>query len=168
MSVSDLYIPAIDLPILLQENMWSRILGKYINRSQTHECGNGDWGRTIPRKGIHTVNGIFIAVHVHLRELLNTKQGFNFLKSYFTAIIVSLLACYHQKDFLYPKSYFVRPSQNFLAVFLFSRQEFSHHAGIFPVISPSPFFIPGRLPSPVPADGREQALSNEKKRRGCQ
>jgi hypothetical protein len=26
---------------------------EYINRSQTHECGNWDWGRTIPRKGIH-------------------------------------------------------------------------------------------------------------------
>jgi hypothetical protein len=26
---------------------------EYINRSQTHECGNRDWGRTIPRKGIH-------------------------------------------------------------------------------------------------------------------
>ncbi len=26
---------------------------KYINRSQTHECGNYDWGRAIPRKGIH-------------------------------------------------------------------------------------------------------------------
>ncbi len=25
---------------------------KYINRSQTHECGNWDWGRAIPRKGI--------------------------------------------------------------------------------------------------------------------
>ncbi len=26
---------------------------EYINRSQTHECGNWDWGRAIPRKGIH-------------------------------------------------------------------------------------------------------------------
>ncbi len=26
---------------------------EYINRSQTHECGNGDWGRAISRKGIH-------------------------------------------------------------------------------------------------------------------
>ncbi len=25
----------------------------YINRSQTHECANWDWGRPIPRKGIH-------------------------------------------------------------------------------------------------------------------
>ncbi len=26
---------------------------EYINRSQTHECGNWGWGRAIPRKGIH-------------------------------------------------------------------------------------------------------------------
>ncbi len=26
---------------------------EYINRSQKHECGNWDWGRAIPRKGIH-------------------------------------------------------------------------------------------------------------------
>jgi hypothetical protein len=47
-SVSDLYIPTIGLPILLEE-ICRPILGLY--RSQTHECGN--WGRAIPRKGIH-------------------------------------------------------------------------------------------------------------------
>jgi hypothetical protein len=39
-SVSDLYIPTIDLPILLHE-----ICGlclSFVNRSQTHECGNWD------------------------------------------------------------------------------------------------------------------------------
>ncbi len=25
---------------------------EYINRSRSHECGNWDWGRAIPRKGI--------------------------------------------------------------------------------------------------------------------
>ncbi len=34
----------------------------YINRSQTLECGNWGWGRAIPRKGIPTVSGIFVAV----------------------------------------------------------------------------------------------------------
>ncbi len=29
---------------------------EYINGSQTHECGNWDWGRAIPRKGIHRWN----------------------------------------------------------------------------------------------------------------
>jgi hypothetical protein len=41
-SVSDLYIPTIDLPILLQENMWTDRSWEYINRSQTHEGGNWD------------------------------------------------------------------------------------------------------------------------------
>jgi hypothetical protein len=40
-SVSDLYIPLIGLPILLQENRWANSR-EYINRSQTHECGNWD------------------------------------------------------------------------------------------------------------------------------
>jgi hypothetical protein len=53
-SVRDLYISRIDLPILLQgKNMWTNTgnillvfrpeccqYWKYINRSQTHECGN--------------------------------------------------------------------------------------------------------------------------------
>ncbi len=26
---------------------------EYINHSQTHECGNWDWGRAIPRKEVH-------------------------------------------------------------------------------------------------------------------
>jgi hypothetical protein len=34
-SVSDLYIPMIGLPILLQENRWTDCG----NRSQIHECG---------------------------------------------------------------------------------------------------------------------------------
>jgi hypothetical protein len=36
-SVSDLCIPTIGLPILLQENMWTDP-GIIKNRSQTHEC----------------------------------------------------------------------------------------------------------------------------------
>ncbi len=32
------------------ENLWTV---EYINRSQTHDCGNWDWDRAIPRKGIH-------------------------------------------------------------------------------------------------------------------
>jgi hypothetical protein len=39
MSVKDLYISRINLPILLRGNMWTEPEG-YINRSQTHECGN--------------------------------------------------------------------------------------------------------------------------------
>ncbi len=41
-SVSDIYIPAIGLSILLQETMWTDPGNIYINRSQTHEFGNWD------------------------------------------------------------------------------------------------------------------------------
>ncbi len=60
-SVSDLYIHTIDLPILLQEyadRSWENI-----NHSKTHESGNLDWGRAIPRKGIHTWDFPRIAYH---------------------------------------------------------------------------------------------------------
>jgi hypothetical protein len=39
-------------PILLQDNMWPE-RGNTLDRSQTHECGNWDWGRAIPFLGIH-------------------------------------------------------------------------------------------------------------------
>jgi hypothetical protein len=53
-SVRNLHISWIGMPILLQGNMWSVDPSlEYINRSQTHECGNWDRGREIPRKGIH-------------------------------------------------------------------------------------------------------------------
>ncbi len=34
-------------------NMWTDPGNIYNYPSQTHECGNWDWGRAIPRKGIH-------------------------------------------------------------------------------------------------------------------
>ncbi len=37
------------------ENMWSDPGNVCINRLQTHECGNWDWGRAIPRKGVHNM-----------------------------------------------------------------------------------------------------------------
>jgi hypothetical protein len=51
-SVSDLYIPKIDLPILLQE-ICGPILGIYKSLTETHECGNWDCCRAIPKEGIH-------------------------------------------------------------------------------------------------------------------
>ncbi len=51
----DLYISRIELPFLLQGNIWTNT-GEYINHSQTHECGNWDWGHAIPRKEIHKWN----------------------------------------------------------------------------------------------------------------
>jgi len=52
-SVSDSYIPTVGLPILLEENRWTDWGDIYIDRSQTQECGNWDWGRAIPFLGIH-------------------------------------------------------------------------------------------------------------------
>ncbi len=38
-------------------NIWTDPGGwEYINRSETHECGNWGWGRAIPRKGIYKWN----------------------------------------------------------------------------------------------------------------
>ncbi len=54
-SVSILYIPTMGLPFLLEE-ICGPILQEYINRSQTHECGNWGWGHAIPRKGIYKRN----------------------------------------------------------------------------------------------------------------
>ncbi len=49
-SASYLFIPTIDLPILLQE-ICGPILGIYKSLSDTRDCGNWDWGRAIPGKG---------------------------------------------------------------------------------------------------------------------
>ena len=51
-SVRYLYITTINLPILPQE-ICEPILEVCINSSQANECGNRDWGRAVPRKGIH-------------------------------------------------------------------------------------------------------------------
>jgi hypothetical protein len=54
-SVSDLYIPRIGPHIFLQQNMQID-RGEYINRLQTHECGNWDCGQAIPFLGIFVSN----------------------------------------------------------------------------------------------------------------
>jgi hypothetical protein len=41
-SVSGLYIPRIGLPIWVQQNSQTYLSWEYINRSQIHECGNGE------------------------------------------------------------------------------------------------------------------------------
>ncbi len=50
-SVSDLYIPG--SVCLFCWRKYVDLSWDYINRSQTHECGNWGWGRAIPRKGIN-------------------------------------------------------------------------------------------------------------------
>ncbi len=69
-SVSNLFIPTIDLPILLRE-ICGPILGIYINRSQTYEWGNRDWGPQFPEK--EYINGIFIAVHSYAPSIRSQR-----------------------------------------------------------------------------------------------
>ncbi len=54
----------------------------YINRSQTNECGNWDWGRAIPRKGIHKWDFrcsalCFAGALVHFAYLLVWQSCYN-------------------------------------------------------------------------------------------
>ncbi len=55
-SVSELYFPTMGLPFLLEEILYVDRSWEYIDRSQTHECGNWGWGRAIPRKEIYKRN----------------------------------------------------------------------------------------------------------------
>ncbi len=49
--VSELYIPTMGLPFLLEE-ICGPILVIYKSLTDTYKCGNCGWGRAIPRKGI--------------------------------------------------------------------------------------------------------------------
>jgi hypothetical protein len=50
---------------------------EYINRSQTHECGNWGWGRAIPRKGIYKRNCRCSVDLIHTRlNLIPTRLDF--------------------------------------------------------------------------------------------
>ncbi len=72
-SVSELYIPTLGLPFLLEDRSW-----EYINCSQTHGCGNWGWGRAIPRKGIYKRNCRCSAGNIMIRSglLLPGSLGF--------------------------------------------------------------------------------------------
>jgi hypothetical protein len=76
-SARDLYISRISLPILLQGNMFTR--------SQTHECGNWDWGRAIPRKVIHNWDFPFsVFTHGNWNHEWNTLLVLRWLLGYST------------------------------------------------------------------------------------
>ncbi len=64
-SVRDLYIPRIGPhAYFLQQNRQIKTW-EYINRSQTHECGNWDCGRAIPFLGIFVYNLRYLS-YIHL------------------------------------------------------------------------------------------------------
>ncbi len=79
-SVRDLYISRIGLPILLHGNIdrsW-----EYINHSQIHECGIWDWGRAIPNKGIHKWDFSF---KCGLSQTDHLSGNYSFKKNYLKA-----------------------------------------------------------------------------------
>ncbi len=59
-SVSDLYIPTMDLPILLQENIWTDP-GNLINAHRRMDLEIGTEAGQLPGK--EYINGIFFAVY---------------------------------------------------------------------------------------------------------
>jgi hypothetical protein len=62
--------PLIGLPILLQENRWTERGYIYcIDRSQTHECGNWDWGR----RNLFSGN-TYIQISLQWSWLINTEK----------------------------------------------------------------------------------------------
>ncbi len=63
-SVSDLYIPRISLPVLLQEILYLDRSWEYINCSQTYECFEIE---TEAAQFPECINGIFVAVYIVLR-----------------------------------------------------------------------------------------------------
>jgi hypothetical protein len=73
-SVSELYITTMGLPVLLEE-ICRLILGIYsINRSKTHECGNGAEAALFPEK--EDINGIAVAVHYSVGAGQNLSRNF--------------------------------------------------------------------------------------------
>ncbi len=55
-SVSELYCIYPRWDCLFCWRKYVDLSWEYINRSQTHKCGNWGWGRAIPRKGIYKRN----------------------------------------------------------------------------------------------------------------
>ncbi len=70
-SVSDLYIPLIGLP---NRKIGGPNVCIYKDRSQTHECGNWNWGRAIPWKGIHKCD-FRCSVSLEMGLLLSSNFG---------------------------------------------------------------------------------------------
>ncbi len=53
---------------------------EYINRSQTHKCGNWYWGHAIPRKGIYRCNFLCSAYNLRPSGFNNACAWHNVLK----------------------------------------------------------------------------------------
>ncbi len=75
-SVSDSYIFPGSVHIFSCSRIGRRIVGiQYINRSQTHECGNFDWGRAIPFLWIFVSNFRYCVFAVHATKQELARSG---------------------------------------------------------------------------------------------
>ncbi len=79
---------------------------EYVNRSQTHECGNWGWGRAIPRKGIYKRYCRCSAGQLRLRHWLSD------------ALTTRLDLISFQKFLKFRKTYADEISRNFLGKWL--------------------------------------------------
>ncbi len=68
---------------------------EYIDHSQTHECGNGDWGRAITRKGIHKWDFCCSALSVTVSIAKKQKfMGSFYLSQVFSHLLLHLVSAY--------------------------------------------------------------------------
>jgi hypothetical protein len=84
-SVSDLYIPTIGLPILLQDNRWTDRGNMCINPSQIHVWGNWDWGRAVSFLRVHNSDFLcsvlaFDALNVVFNLVVNWEYADSWLR----------------------------------------------------------------------------------------
>ncbi len=87
---------------------------EYINRSQTHECGNWDWGRAIPRKGIkkldlNTLNSCTISPMCSFSDILQLFCLLLCIKNHFchtsdTETLVTSLFTKRMRQLLFPRT----------------------------------------------------------------
>jgi hypothetical protein len=85
---------------------------EYINPSQTHECGNWDWGRTIPFLGIHKCDfrcsvqsALYHVRSLHSLQSLNLGENYQILGSSSRANILSNITTKRGESSNYKTSY---------------------------------------------------------------
>ncbi len=87
---------------------------EYINRSQTHECGNWGWGRAIPRKGIYNRNwrcSVWEKYQGHLR--VRYRQNIKRIPTFFRLHLYTVFTVSHATTI-------IATILSFLLVFLLS------------------------------------------------
>jgi hypothetical protein len=86
-SVSDLYIPSVALPIFCR---WTNLGNIYVNRSQIHECGNWERGRAVSFLGIFVLNFRYSVFAVYKNtSILSCLHGSHLALIYFFLFYIS-------------------------------------------------------------------------------